>query len=657
MKLSIIIVNYNVQYFLEQALLSVRKAISNVEAEVFVVDNNSSDNSTQLVREKFPEVQLIANTDNPGFSKANNQAIQQAKGEYILLLNPDTIVAEDTFERCVVFMDEHRDVGGLGVKMIDGSGNFLPESKRGFPSPWVAFCKTFGLSKFFPKSRLFNRYHLGFLDKNENHEVDVLAGAFMMLRKTVLDKIGCLDETFFMYGEDIDLSYRIQKGGYKNYYFSDTQIIHYKGESTKKGSLNYVKVFYNAMIIFAKKHFTGTSAKGFVGSLQLAIYFRALLTLLSNVFRKGFMPLLDAILMVGGLILFKDFWATSYYNDPDYYPTAFYYFNVPLYTSVWLGAIFFTGGYDERFNIRRLTRGLVIGTILIAAVYGFLPLDLRPSRAIIAFGAVWALISTTTLRTAIHFFKFGNFNVGRSKLRNLIIVGSQKEGERAFQLLHKAGIQKNYIGTVSPNETSDLKHFLGGLSNLDQIAQIFKVDEIIFCLKDIPSKDVMSWMEKLGTRIDYKTVPEGSQSIIGSSSKDTTGELYTIETQFNIANPMARRNKRTFDLLMAFGFLLLTPIFVFFVKKSGQFIRNIFEVLFGKKSWVGYETLDKGQKKLPKIRTGVLSPVDGLKISIIDSETIKRLNYFYAKDYKLGEDSKIIIKNLKRLDNLAEPVP
>lgn len=650
MKLTIIIVNYNVQYFLEQALLSAQKAIQNMEAEIYVVDNNSSDNSVQLVREKFPEVKLIANRDNPGFSKANNQAIRASNSEYVLLLNPDTVVAEDTFEKCVKFMDEHPDAGGLGVKMIDGAGNFLPESKRGFPSPWVAFCKTFGLSKIFPKSQLFNQYHLGFLDKDETHEIDILAGAFMMVRRETLDKIGLLDETFFMYGEDIDWSYRIQLGGYKNYYFADTQIIHYKGESTKKGSLNYVKVFYNAMIIFAKKHFKGSSAKGFVWSLQLAIYFRAFLTLLSNVFRKGFMPFLDAILIVGGLILIKDFWATHYYNDPDYYPTAFYYFNVPLYTFLWLSSVFFTGGYDERFNIRRLTRGFVVGSILIAAVYGFLPLDLRPSRAIIAFGAIWSLISTTALRTFIHFFKYGNFNVGRNQVRNLIIVGTKSEGERALGLLRKAEIRKNFIGLVAPDKTHNLKVFIGGQPDLEEIVKIYKIDEILFCLKDISAKNVMEWMVKLGNQIEYKTVSENSQSIIGSSSKDTTGQLYTIETQFEIATQMARRNKRTFDIFFSIFLFLFSPIFILFIREKLGLFKNIWKVLKGEKSWVGYLKNGENKKqKLPKIRLGVLSQKEALKLKNVPDETTQRLNFWYAKEYTLQKDLNIIWKGFKSL--------
>ena len=256
MKLSVVIVNYNVKYFLEQCLHSVFKAGQGIAMEVFVVDNNSVDGSVQMIKEKFSQVILIENKDNKGFAKANNQAIDRSTSEYVLLLNPDTVVEENTFRQIIDFMDTHPDAGGLGVKMVDGKGHFLPESKRGLPTPAVAFYKIFGFSSLFPKSKTFGRYHLGFLDKNEIHEVEILSGAFMLLRKSVLDKIGLLDESFFMYGEDIDLSYRIIKAGYKNYYFPKTRIIHYKGESTKKSSVNYVFVFYNAMIIFARKHFS-----------------------------------------------------------------------------------------------------------------------------------------------------------------------------------------------------------------------------------------------------------------------------------------------------------------------------------------------------------------------------------------------------------------
>ena len=219
MKLSIVIVNYNVSYFLEQCLRSVYVALGQIDAEVFVVDNNSVDNSVEMLKHQFPQVKLIVNKENLGFSKANNQAIRVSSGEYVLLLNPDTIVESDTFEKVLAFMDEHPQCGGLGVKMVDGKGNFLPESKRSVPLPSVAFYKIFGLSAMFKSSKRFGKYHLTYLDENEINKVEVLSGAFMLLRKSVIDEIGLLDEDYFMYGEDIDLSYRIIKAGYDNYYF------------------------------------------------------------------------------------------------------------------------------------------------------------------------------------------------------------------------------------------------------------------------------------------------------------------------------------------------------------------------------------------------------------------------------------------------------
>lgn len=649
MKLSIIIVNYNVKYFLEQALLAVRKAAARVEAEVFVVDNNSVDDSVQMVREKFPEVKLIANQHNPGFSIANNQAINVSEGEYVLLLNPDTVVEEDTFEKCVRFMDQHPEAGGLGVKMIDGSGKFLPESKRGFPSPFVAFAKTIGLSKVFPKSKLFNRYHLGFLSKDEVHEVEVLSGAFMMLRRSVLDQIGLLDETFFMYGEDIDLSYRIVQAGYKNYYFPKTTIIHYKGESTKKGSLNYVRAFYNAMIIFARKHFHGEQAKLFVRMLQMAIYLRALLTLMTNWGRKISLPFVDGLLIFGGLFFLKNFWAKYHFKDPNYYDDSFLYFNAPLYILIWLATVYFSGGYDARGNLWRLVRGLLIGTVILAAVYGFLDLTYRTSRALILLGAGWAILSTVSIRVFIHFIKYGNFNINREKPKNLIIVGEKGESERVQSLLHQAQVQKNFIGTVSPELEADSTIYLSSLYKLDEVVHIYKIDEIIFCSKNVSAQDIMQWMTSLGTAIDYKIVPEKSLSIIGSNSSNTAGELYTIDIRFQIAYYMNRRNKRLIDLFLGLFFLCTLPLHLLLIKNRGQFLLNLFAVLKGEKTWVSYAPVEDKMANLPKVKPGILSPVDALAISNINIPTLHRLNFLYAKDFHVSQDLSIVWKGYGKL--------
>lgn len=284
-KLSVIIVTYNVCYFLEQALLSVRKALQQVDAEVLVVDNHSADDTAAMVQRRFPEVKLLVNPANLGFAKANNQALALARGQYVLLLNPDTVVEEDTFRRCLEFMDGHPEAGGLGVKMIDGKGRFLPESMRGLPTPAVAFWKITGLTALFPRSKVLGRYYLGHLDRHQVQQVEVLAGAFMFLRRACLQQTGGLDEDFFMYGEDIDLSYRLQQAGYKNFYLPHVRIIHYKGESTRRGSLPYVYWFYRAMSVFVRKHFSRRQASFLSLVLQLAIAGRALLSVATRVLR------------------------------------------------------------------------------------------------------------------------------------------------------------------------------------------------------------------------------------------------------------------------------------------------------------------------------------------------------------------------------------
>ena len=681
MRLSVIIVNYNVRHFLEQALLSVRRAMRGIEGEVWVVDNNSVDDSVRMVQEKFPEVRLIANKDNPGFAVANNQAIRQSAGEYVLLLNPDTLVEEDTFYKCLTFMDSHPDAGALGVKLIDGSGKFLPESKRGFPSPWVAFCKTFGLSALFPKSSLFNHYHLGHLDENKTHEVDVLAGAFMFMRRAALDKSGLLDEAFFMYGEDIDLSYRIIKAGYKNYYFPETKIIHYKGESTKKGSLNYVRTFYQAMIIFTRKHFTGQRAGLFILMLQAAIWLRAGLTLFKNIWDKLKLPLLDALLIYGGLVFLKNFWANYYYKDPTWFKTNVLWFNFPLYILIWLGSVWLNGGYDQRYDLRRLVRGLGIGTLILAAVYGFLDLDYRPSRALVLMGAVWAVLATAGLRAFLHFREFRNFRIGRDRVKNLVIVGSSEESARVMGLLNQAGVMKNFIGVVTPApvstppptpplkgrgvritdstsplpfrggvgggvETGSGSGLLGEASQLDEIVRIYRVDEVIFCSKDILAQDIMSWMTRLGPAVSYKIVPEESLSIIGSSSKNEPGELYTIEIQYNIAQPGQRRNKRVFDLLVCFGLLAASPFWLLFSGKRGVFLKNWWAVFSGKRTWVGYAPHEQNAA-LPKLKPGVFSPLDELKGLNINENAVARINFLFAKDWNVWRDLDIILHTIK----------
>ncbi|MFC2117844.1 glycosyltransferase [Bacteroidota bacterium] len=651
MKLAVIIVNYNVKYFLEQCLHSAIKAISDIEAEIYVVDNNSVDGSCAMIREKFPQIILIDNKNNVGFSKANNQAIRLSKADYFLLLNPDTVVEEDTFKKIIEFADSKDDFGALGVKMIDGKGNFLPESKRGLPTPSVAFFKMLGFSKVFPKSRLFNRYYLGHLDPAEINKVDILAGAFMLLKKRVLDKVGLLDETFFMYGEDIDLSHRIGLGGFSNYYFPETTIIHYKGESTKKGSLNYVVVFYKAMIIFAKKHFSKKNARLFAFLISLAVYFTAGISILKRIIANIILPVLDMSMIFGGYYLIKPIWEAYKFPDGRTYPDEFLLIAVPAYILVWFLSILFSGGYSKPVNIVKIARGIGIGTIIIIIVYALLSEEMRFSRALIIIGAIWAFISILTVRLLFNILKVENFKIKAGSKKRIIIVGKHKEGSRVFDILNHTTINPVLVGFVYPDSKDSSTGFLGSIDQLREIVTINKVDEIIFCSKEIAIHEIIRNMLKLSDiQAEYKIAPPESISVIGSNSIKTSGDLYVININ-SIGSKSNLRNKRFLDVIISILLLLISPIMLLFYRKNfSGFFRNIMKIISGKLSWVGYNRdYSDTESNLPEIKKAVLSPTDNLENKNLSPDDIAKLNIRYARDYKIINDLILITKNIKYL--------
>ena len=650
MKLSIVIVNYNVKYFLEQCLISVYKALAHIPAEVWVVDNNSVDGSVDMVLEKFPGVNLIANTQNTGFSVANNQAIKASKGEYVLLLNPDTVVEEDTFSKCIRFMDEHPDAGALGVRMIDGKGKFLPESKRGLPTPEVALYKMFGLNKIFKNSRKFGKYHLGYLPEYETNEVEVLAGAFMFIRRKTLDEIGLLDETFFMYGEDIDLSYRIIKGGYKNYYFPETSIIHYKGESTKKQSVNYVFVFYNAMIIFAKKHYQNNNAGLLIFFIKLAIYLRAGLAVIKRFVERTWLICADAAFIFSGMYALKLYWE-EHIKLIIKYPPELMTIHVPYYTFLWILSVYLSGGYERPYAFKRIFRGVAVGTILILAVYGLFPNELRFSRALIFLGGMITLGGMLFLRLLHNYLNSGKMAFESKAALDTLIVGNQNEIKRVKELLQASLVQPHVIGYVSSDQadTVGTSGFLGSLRQLDELVTIYKINQIIFCSADIAAKDIIFWMNKIGSQnITYKIVPQESLFIIGSNSKDETGELFTEEIALELSKPYNLRKKRIFDFITALSLMPVSIVLMWFQKSPFGFIQNLFHVLIGKKSWVGY-TESSNTVHLPKIVPGILTTTSDVSTFNLNEQTIDKINYLYAKNYSVEKDLNLLLSNLLKL--------
>jgi GT2 family glycosyltransferase len=530
MKLSVVIVNYNVKYFLEQCLFSVFKALSGIEAEVMVVDNNSVDGSEVMVRSRFPNIKLIVNQQNVGFAKANNQALAVAQGEYVLLLNPDTVLEETTLSQCLAFMDTHKDAGALGPKMIDGKGKFLPESKRGLPTPEVAFYKIFGLTRLFPKSKRFGRYYLGHTSSDETQEVEILTGAFMLIRKSVLDKTGYLDEEYFMYGEDIDLSYRILKTGYKLYYFSETSIIHYKGESTKKGSLNYVVIFYRAMQIFANKAFSGKMAKFYSFFIGIAIFLRAGLSVFKRWLIWGIPVALDGALIYFGCYLLALWWARWYFRVPDYYSIDLLKVLLPIFAIIMIFSNLISGGYRAPYNLLKVTKGVFYGAIIVFVIYAFLPVQYRFSRFLLVLGSAWTLVATLGIRFLLSLTVLKEYSLDLRKKRRIAIVAFEDESERVKNILNMSGIVARQIVNVYPEREPSSEYFSGNLFQLAEIIAVHNINEVIFCAKDVPSETIIGKMKLLkDANVDFKIASPGSQSVIGSNSANTSGDLYVIK--------------------------------------------------------------------------------------------------------------------------------
>lgn len=642
MKLTVVIVNYNVEHFLEQCLLSVRKASKGLQVETYVVDNISIDGSVDMVKGKFPEVILIENKDNVGFSKANNQAMRIAKGEYVLLLNPDTVVEEDTFSKVVGFMDNHPDAGGLGVKMIDGKGVFLPESKRGLPTPSVAFYKIFGLSTLFPKSKKFGRYHLGYLGKEDVNEIEILSGAFMLMRKTALDKVGLLDEAFFMYGEDIDLSYRIILGGFKNYYYPETQIIHYKGESTKKSSVNYVFVFYNAMIIFAKKHFSVKNAKTFSVLIKLAIYLRASIAIFNRFIKKISLPIVDFSFSVGLLfvvaILYQKIKPIEL--DDDLLKVA-----LPVYGMIWFFSMLLSGVYDKPIKLIKVLKGGLFGAAFILIVYGLLPKSVQFSRLIILVGTLTTMFSYFLVRVFLHVLNLKGYSLNSDTKKRFAIVGSLSEVKRVRVLLEQTS-NVSYLATVSPNEVAG-DEFDGVINQLEDFIHINKINEVVFCAKDLSAQQIIHQMSsvKAEENVDFKIAQPDSLFLIGSNSIHTAGDIYLLNLN-NITKTENQRNKRIFDILISFLLLMISPLLIWFQNKPIGYLKNCIVVLVGRKTWVGFNSTNK-KIKLPKIKSGVLMISNSVKGG--SSDSLQKMNMIYAKDYSLTFDFKILLKNLRFL--------
>lgn len=647
MKLSVIIVNYNVKYFLEVCLHSVSRAIAQLDAEIIVADNNSTDGSCEMVRRKFPQVVLIENKDNKGFSKANNQGVAIAKGEYILFLNPDTVMPEDFFSKLLPYMDANPTVGSIGPRLIDGKGLFAPDGKKSFPSLSVAIFKTTGINKLFSRSPYFNKYYAVHIGEHQTAEVDVLSGCCMMVRASVLPVIGgAFDEDYFMYCEDVDLAYRIQKAGYKNIYYPEATLVHYKGESTRKATLSYVRIFNEALSTFVKKHYSKGNARLFILFINIGIVLRAILGAVKQVLKVLRMPLFDALVLLGTLGFMKEFWVEHVKNIQPI-PLSSVIATFPVYILLWIGSLYINGAYDQSYRALRVIRGMVIGTVVILAYYGLLQPGLRYSRAIIVFSGFIGTVGLLGLHELLYrlgIFKF----IPYDKLpHKAIIVAERTAYNETAATLQKVHYAPELVGRISTGAKEvDAMTDMQGMQPLLYTAGI---NEVIFCVNGLSYAEILEQMQRCGGQYEYKIHIPGSHSFVGSNSSHTSGDLYTIDRRYNLSQFAQLRNKRILDVVLSIGFLLLLPLLVFVVKQPGTFIANIFRTLGGSTTWVGYTGAAATWQYLPAIRKGILPPYNIIDGYMPEGEVLEWMNAEYARQYSAGLDINLILKNLKYL--------
>lgn len=648
MKLSIVIVNYNVKEFLTQCLDSIFKSQTQYDYEVIIVDNSSKDSGRDEICATFKHITWVDNLENVGFGRANNQGFSLAKGAYTLILNPDTVLQEDTIEKCVSYLIAHPEVGGLGIKGIDGSGQFLPESKRALPTPLVALWKITGLSSIFPKSSVFARYHLGHLSPEENHEVDILVGCFMMVPTELLLSIGGFDPQYFMYGEDIDLSYELLKTGHKNIYFSESQIIHYKGESTKRGSLNYVRMFYKAMVLFAKKQFTGSSALAYSLLIYLGIYLRAALAIAARLGKSTLTPFLDAVVLYTILNTIKSYWEQNHrFIHGGSYPDLYTYSIQGSYVLAWLFGLWLSGVYFKNNRPIVMVRSMVATTLILGFVYGLLPEELRFSRALLMLGALGGLSAMLGWRAVLSVVSGKSMFEGATKQPRILFFGAKSSKTALDDILHSSGIMPSFYWEEEPNF-----HNEDWLLKLHALVRLHRINELIVDISQVSNQRLMGILTSLGEQTSVKSLLPENKYIIGSDSSLTQGETYRKSQQ--TADPQYLRQRRVFEITATSLLITLAPLTLVFAIATGRFnawklwIRYSADVLTGKRSLVGYSRSLSEKFNVPPLPPPIFDICSVLPVELDYMQNARAIVENYAIEARLRQDLLHLIQLSKK---------
>ncbi len=654
--LSIIIVNYNVKEFLENALISIKKAIEGINAEIFVVDNASEDGSVEMVRQKFPDVHLIANTENLGFAKANNQALKLARGKYILLINPDTIVQEDTFKVLISFLESHPDCGMVGCKVLNPDGTLQLACRRSFPTPWVAFTKMVGLSSLFPKSKIFARYNLTYLDPNEVAEVDAVSGSFMMIRREVYEKIGGLDEDFFMYGEDIDWCYRIKKAGWKIYYVPFTQIIHFKGESTKRSNIDEIRVFYEAMKIFVRKHYKEFALLGVI--LRIGIFLRGLVALFGKFLKNYWDMLVDLVIVLfsflaGEFIRFGQIFALPKYAYPEVLIVP------PLIT---IFSLYAFGIYTNRkFSIGYAVIGVWFSALILSSLTFFLK-EYAFSRMIVLVMTLFNTILIPLWRLILRILgKIPFVNISIVAKRVLIVGTGANVSSLIRKLKNRTSENIKIVGVVDYDlrkvgQKIDGVEIIGSVSSIDRIIREKKINDVIFLSDEMPYSQILSVISRVSDRsVNFKLALVGSDLILSKASIDSLDDIPVLDIDYNVNKFLNRFAKRVFDIFFSIPLLIFVYPLIYLKKfshrKIGSFGEKILllpKVLSGELSLVG-RPLDSPDEKNYLGKKGLTGIVQISDYENLSEEEIERLNIFYARNQSLALDIEILIRTFINL--------
>jgi GT2 family glycosyltransferase len=662
---SVIIVSYNVRGFLGSLITSLHRALHDIDSEIIVVDNASDDDTVDFLKRNYPDVRLIENRTNVGFGKANNQGVRISVGEYLLLINPDAIVEENTVREMLDFCRHHPDAGASSCKVLNADGSLQKSCRRGFPTPWVAFTKISGLGTLFPKSRIFGRYNLTYLNPEEVHEVDAIGGSFMFIPRKVFLEVGGFDEDYFMYGEDIDLCYKIKKAGYKVYYTPQTSAIHFKGESTRRSNINQTYEFYRAMAVFVEKRYGANTLLSF--SLKLAIFLNRQTRQLFNFIRRIAPTIVDFSISVIAMFIGEFVKHHRLFAIPAYGMPWFYIAPGIVLTVLGIGL----GIYGENKFSFRLT---LLSSFLSFLLFSSLTFFVKS----FAFSRLIVLIASGIMMVVIPGWRLvyqlkGSADRSRHPFlgRRTLVVGTD---EKAIELIKKIRgkvsmgydivgiVSENNDGGVSPIgniEERDGQFFsplgiriVGNLSELPRLVREKKIDDVLFASGGISYTQVLqAIVNTKNSGVSFKLVPDTMDVIIGKTYVNGLADVPLVDIDYNINKTRNKIIKRLFDVVFAIcGMIILFPIAR--LKKETP-IWRVFKklplVLVGKLSVVGRsEYYPRGSDDVFG-KIGITGVVQLNRGQYLSDDEVEKLYVYYARNQSFWLDIEIVAKSFLQM--------